>query len=90
MAKYRAIAKGYYGDVIHDPETDHHVISEGPDDLEGSWFVKVDDDTPVQALPEVSKETEKAEDILDTEADAAKEDVGAEVDVNEEAGVETL
>lgn len=86
MAKFRAIAKGYYGDVIHDPDTDHHVIFEGPDDLEGSWFVKVDDDTPVQKVAEVSEETAEAEEILETEADAASDDV----DINKETGVETL
>ena len=88
MAKFRATAKGYYGDVIHDPETDHHVIFEAPDDFECSWAEKVDDDTPVQAMPKVSKDTEKAEEILDTESEAAKEVV--EPDANEAAGVETL
>ena len=85
MAKFRATARGYYGDVIHDPFTDHHVIFEGPDDLQGSWIEKVSDDTPVQAITETKPETLEAEAILDTEADAA-----APADMNEEAGVETL
>lgn len=82
MAKFRAIKKGYYGDVIRDPDGEHAVF-EGPDDLTGSWFVKIDDDAPLAEKPVVEEDTVKAEAILDTEADAA-------VDVNEEAGVETL
>ena len=100
MAKFRATAKGYYGDVIHDPETDHHVVFDAPDDWSASWAEKVDAETPVQEIKEVSVETEDAEAILNAESEAAKEDIpDAEsetskedipIDVNKEAGVETL
>lgn len=71
MAKFRAIEKGYYGDVIHDPAIDHHVIFEAPADFKASWAVPADPDAVVEAIPEVSKDTEDAEQILETEAAAA-------------------
>ena len=80
MAKFRAIEKGYYGDVIHDPETDHHVIFEAPDDWKASWAVLADADAVVEPIAEVSKDTADAEQILETEAAvAASVEPGGEV-----------
>lgn len=80
MAKFRAIKKGYYGDVIHDPDTDHHVIFEAPDDFSCSWAVRADADAVVEPVAEASAETAEAEEILDTEAAAAAPVVGATED----------
>lgn len=82
MARFRATEKGYYNDVIHDPETDHHVLFDAPDDFECSWAVKVSGAEAKVALDpvaEVSQETAKAEAQLDTESEAAAPVVNAEV-----------
>ena len=98
MAKFRAIEKGYYNDVIHDPETDHHVIFEAPDDFKASWAVLADSDAVVEPIVEASKDTAAAEEILETEAKVAASSVEGQesvasddvVDVNEETGVTVL
>ena len=71
MAKFRAIKRGYYGDVIHDPETDHHVVFEAPANFSCSWAVPADADAVVEPVADVSADTAQAEQILDTEAEAA-------------------
>ncbi len=71
MAKFKAIKKGYYGDVFHNPETEQHVIFEAPENFSCSWAVRVSDDTPVDSPPPISGETKAAEEILDVEAAAA-------------------
>lgn len=95
MPKFRAIEKGYYGDVIHDPATDHHVIFEAPADFKASWAVPADDDAVVEPLPEVSEDTAAAEQILETEAAVAAsvepggEPAAAEQDKSDDIPVET-
>ena len=88
MPMFRAIKKGYYGDVIHDPDTGHHVVFEAREGFSCSWAVPVDGEAPVAEAPEVSEDTEAAEAILDAESDAAREDIPAVVE--DEGGVETL
>lgn len=79
MPMFRATKKGYYGDVIHDPDTGRHVIFEAPADFHCSWAELVDpaDEQPDPADPtDVTVETQEAEALLDGEADAAADDVG--------------
>ena len=89
MATFRAIEKGYYGDVIHSP--DHHPSFEAPDDFQCTWAEPADG-AKVEAPAKVSAETETAESVLETEADAGiPDDVPAVTeDANEAAGVEVL
>lgn len=75
MVQFRATAKGYYGDVIHDPDTNHHVIFDAPEDWSASWAERVDGKAPAEKVVEVSEETLAAEKILDTESEAARPDV---------------
>ena len=102
MVKFRATKKGYYGDVIHDPDTDHHVIFDAPEDFQCSWAERVDGKAvKPKAKPEVSEETLAAEQVLDNEAAASAEVIAettaedddipaATEDANEAAGVEVL
>lgn len=46
LRKFRAIRKGYYDDVMRDPDG-KHAIFEAPADFTGSWAVPVDDDVEV-------------------------------------------
>lgn len=89
MALFKAIAKGYYGDVIHDPDNDRNVYFEAPDDFQCSWAVKAEGETPAKVSPPpIKDETIEAEAILEAEADAGIPDIPE--DANEAAGVETL
>ena len=96
LVQFRATAKGYYGDIIHDPENERHVLFMAPEDFNCSWAVR--DDGAVAAKPAAaSEDTVAAEALLKAESDAAKPVVAsddipadAEKDVNEATGVETL
>lgn len=100
MARFEATAKGYYDDVIHDPDTDHHVFFDAPDDFKASWAKRVDGaEEKADAPAKVSEETLAAEAVLDTEAEAGipdlpedkSDDVPVDTeDANEAAGVEVL
>lgn len=95
MARFEAIKKGYYGDVMHDPDTNHHVFFDAPDDFACSWARRVPDDEPplVAAPAAVSEDTVAAEAQLDAEAAASPDviDQPAESqDANKAAGVEVL
>lgn len=91
MARFRAIEKGYYGDVMHDPVTEHHVFFDAPDDFKCSWAVPVDGAEPeAVAEKEVSEDTVAAEQLLDTESAVATPDIEENDDANKAAGVETL
>ena len=101
MVQFRATAKGYYGDIIHDPENEKHVLFMAPEDFECSWAERADGE--VAAAPaEVSEDTLNAESQLNAESaaaapvvaepdPAASDDIPADAeDVNEATGVEVL
>ncbi len=75
MVQFEAIEKGYYGDVIHDPATNHHVFFDAPEDWHATWARRVDGKVEAAPVAEVSKDTLDAEALLDTEAEAARPDV---------------
>ena len=74
MARFRATSIGYYGDVIHDPETDHHVEFDAPDDFQASWVERVDAGAK-------TGEPETVEEVVDGDPIVViTEDVAAEAD----------
>lgn len=55
MAQFRAIEKGYYGDIIRDPDNQATKFFDAPDNFKCSWAVKVDVDEAVESEPAKSE-----------------------------------
>ena len=84
LVKFKATARGYYDDVIHDPELSRHVIFDAPEDWSASWAERVDGKPASKPAPVISADTIAAEAILEAEAEAGIPDLPQDV-----PGVET-